>query len=606
MTSDSQKFSIFLVLFILFLSNCAKDTLSPTNVIENSYGRVKVKITLSKIASIGKRNIQLSKLYLTLSAPEETPIYDTIEITGSEQIVIPLTYSNLTSLKTWSLFARSKDNLGNIIHSRAVSFDIKPYQTITVDLNLFSKYSMLKAHYYPIPDSVTKIELFLDDTLRADSCFMKSNLVSDTVTLDYDYIATDTMGISHIIKLNVYGNLYGENKLLYTGDTTIVIISGNYKNYSIYLHWVGSDVPPLGKANLLVTLGEIGVININGKILCPVKKFAIGTAHSLIIKTDNTLWGAGWNVFGQLGDGTTDTAKIIPVQVMTDVMEVSGGRRHSQILKTDKTLWATGRNNFGQLGDGTNTDRNTPVQIMADVRDISVGSSYSLMLRTDNTLWATGRNDYGQLCDGTNSARNTPVQVMTNTLDMEAGYEHTLILKTDHTLWVAGRNKQGQLGDGTNISKNVPVQVMTDVLDIVCGAHHSLVLKTDNTLWTTGENWDGQLGDGTNVKRNTFEQVLTNVINIGAGNNYSFAIKTDNSLWAMGWNGVGQLGDGTVIAKNIPVQVMTNVLYVIGGADHSLILETDNTLWATGSNYYGQLITGTTISTCIPVPVINP
>ena len=51
-------------------------------------------------------------------------------------------------------------------------------------------------------------------------------------------------------------------------------------------------------------------------------------------------------------------------QVMTDVSSVSAGSEHTMILKTDGTLWATGFNHAGQLGTGDTTDRSSPEPVM--------------------------------------------------------------------------------------------------------------------------------------------------------------------------------------------------------------------------------------------------
>ncbi len=91
-----------------------------------------------------------------------------------------------------------------------------------------------------------------------------------------------------------------------------------------------------------------------------------GGYHTLILKTDGTLWATGANTNGQLGDGTT-TNRLVPVQIMTGVANMFAGGYHTLILKTDGTLWATGTNGSGQLGDGTNFDRFTPVKTMAKI-----------------------------------------------------------------------------------------------------------------------------------------------------------------------------------------------------------------------------------------------
>ena len=45
--------------------------------------------------------------------------------------------------------------------------------------------------------------------------------------------------------------------------------------------------------------------------------------------------------------------------------QVVGGYYHSLILKTDGSLWAFGKNIDGRLGDGTTANRNTPTQILS-------------------------------------------------------------------------------------------------------------------------------------------------------------------------------------------------------------------------------------------------
>ena len=72
--------------------------------------------------------------------------------------------------------------------------------------------------------------------------------------------------------------------------------------------------------------------------------------------------GAG---FGQLGDGTT-TNSPVPVQVSghtPDWATVSDGLGHTCAEKTEGTVWCWGWNIDGQLGDGTTTDSPVPVQV---------------------------------------------------------------------------------------------------------------------------------------------------------------------------------------------------------------------------------------------------
>jgi len=190
-----------------------------------------------------------------------------------------------------------------------------------------------------------------------------------------------------------------------------------------------------------------------------MQRLAGGASHSLAIKTDGSLWGWGWNGYGQLGDGTTDD-RSTPVQALTGVAAVAAGGSHTLAIKTDGSLWAWGNNEYGQLGDGTTTYRLTPVQVLSEVAAVSGGWYHTLALKTDGSLWAWGRNYDGEVGDGTNDDRLTPVQVLTGVAAVAAGGNHTLALKTDDSLWAWGYNRSGQLGDGTTTDRPSPVPVI--------------------------------------------------------------------------------------------------------------------------------------------------
>ena len=129
-----------------------------------------------------------------------------------------------------------------------------------------------------------------------------------------------------------------------------------------------------------------------------VARVSAGAFHTMVVRTDGTLWAFGLNVMGQLGNGaTTDrvTPNPTPAQVMTDVSKVSAGADHTLVVQTDGTLWAFGYNKSGHLGDGTMTDSTAPVYVMNGVADASAGVSHSMGLRTDGTLWGFGSHTNG-------------------------------------------------------------------------------------------------------------------------------------------------------------------------------------------------------------------
>ena len=85
-----------------------------------------------------------------------------------------------------------------------------------------------------------------------------------------------------------------------------------------------------------------------------------GGDHSLIVKTDGSLWAMGYNKNGQIGNGGKDDV-LVPTQVLPGgVLAAAGGLVHTVILRTDHSLWSTGYNNNGELGNGKTTGRPLP------------------------------------------------------------------------------------------------------------------------------------------------------------------------------------------------------------------------------------------------------
>ncbi len=589
--------SLFLTLILMTALSCSDS--SENSLISDNTGEANVLVQISKVNKIGKsRSIELSKLYVSLSASGEAVIYDTIVITGNEQIVVPIHYENLASLKIWTITAETRDNSAIVIHSGTLSFEINPNETTTANVVLMSAFSMLNANFLNIADSVTRCELHVDDVLKSDSSFEKQSHSGETITLTYDYLEADNN--NHNVRLDVYGEMWGEEKLLYTGDTTIPVLSGVDENYNVKLRWVGPDLPPAGQAEITVTLGNTGTVTINGDMATYVSDISAGLFHSLVVDLDGKLWASGRNMYGELGTGDT-VKKITPVCVSDNVKTVSAGADHSLILKTDNTVWTTGDNKCGQLGNSTNTQSEIFIQVMDDVKLISAGDVHNLIIKNDNTLWAFGGNDFGQLGDGSRTDRNSCVHIMSDVKDVCASGRFSIILKNDNTVWTMGDNRYGQLGDGTLSNRWTPIQIMTDAKDIAGGQGHAMILKNDNTVWVSGRNDFGQLGDGTTSWKKSPVQIMTDVQNIGASAYHSVFLKPDNTLWATGTNSSGQFGNGTTNGTLTPIQVAADVKSFDAGGGHTLIIKNDNTLLATGHNGNGQLGDGTTDNKSTPV-----
>jgi len=384
-------------------------------------------------------------------------------------------------------------------------------------------------------------------------------------------------------------------------------------------------------------------------------RISAGTAYSMALMADGTIWAWGTNGNGQLGDGTAK-AKSFPTRVveavgedaLTGVVGISAGNTHSLALLADGAVRAWGHNNTGQFGDGTTESSAIPIQVrgpggngyLTDIISIAPhsGQQFSLVLGEDGTAWTWGYNSNGVL--GQNHSLISefyPVQVkgprgdnlLTGLKAVASGTYHAMGLHHDGTVWSWGSNSNGQLGDGTKESKPFPVQVIApegvgalkNIVALSAGVYHSLALRQDGTVWAWGDNSRGQLGVGPIAFIYTPVQVgsaaegfLSDVIAISAGYKFSLALKADGSVWAWGHNEYGQLGDNTKIDRNIPVQVLgpggegflSGIIEISAGESHCLALRNDGNLWAWGNNWPYRLGDGTQTHRSTPVQVRGP
>jgi alpha-tubulin suppressor-like RCC1 family protein len=193
------------------------------------------------------------------------------------------------------------------------------------------------------------------------------------------------------------------------------------------------------------------------------KQVSIGAlANAFGIKTDGTLWSWGRDSYGQLAAGTSGASRSSPVTVVnggTNWKQVAAGQGSVHAIKTDGTLWGCGYNSFGQIGDNTTTNRSSFVSVSGggtNWKQVHSGFRLAMAVKTDGTLWTWGNNNNGQLGDGTKTGRSSPGTTAGGGTDWKSvpfysGDNYTIGagIKTDGTLWTWG----GPYGLGTGQSE---------------------------------------------------------------------------------------------------------------------------------------------------------
>lgn len=99
---------------------------------------------------------------------------------------------------------------------------------------------------------------------------------------------------------------------------------------------------------------------------------------------------------GQPTGNITSPAKVVFPAGSTPIVALSSNNDGFSCMALDSNhnVYAWGYNVHGQLGDGTYISRSTPKLVATNVIDIFAGENFSYILKADNTLWATGESGY--------------------------------------------------------------------------------------------------------------------------------------------------------------------------------------------------------------------
>ncbi|MBN1787426.1 MAG: right-handed parallel beta-helix repeat-containing protein [Sedimentisphaerales bacterium] len=452
----------------------------------------------------------------------------------------------------------------------------------------------------------------------------------------------------------------GTFSYIYSTDASIVATANNDGYH--FAEWTGTAVDAGAVADPLsdsttVTMDADYTVRANFNALPIVSG---GYYHSLFVKSNGTVYGCGWNIYGAVGSGSGDTGNILPtlISVPASITSISAGR-HSLAVDTDGYVWAWGSSQYGQIGVGTAWTAPyiywTPVKVLGEdgfgflsnITKTAAGASegeYSLALDKSGDVWAWGRNhftmnDNGH-CDDPGVICNIGGQLGINYhCDFVPGAPPTIcMVVTPHKV----------LGlDGIFIT------------DIDAGACHSIACGgTNGNVWTWGYNEDGELGNGDGspkAGRQPYEYdgvpyfsmvpvkvkggemgtyFLENIVDVAVlgekypvdgSNNSSYALDSSGNVWAWGTSWYdGQLGDDgdhyivgppETWYSLTPVKVhdgeqtpsdtpyLEHIVAISAGSAHILALDEDGYIWAWGSDNDGQLGNGSAGGGTTPVKV---
>ncbi|MDT8447532.1 MAG: Ig-like domain-containing protein [bacterium] len=353
----------------------------------------------------------------------------------------------------------------------------------------------------------------------------------------------------------------------------------------------------------------------------PNTTLALGLGHSCAAFADGSAKCWGFNISGQLGDGTT-TNRLLPVSVsgISTAIGLSSYETSTCVLLTSGAVKCFGSNNTGQLGTGTYDNSSTPVSVynISTASQVAAGSWHSCALLADQTIQCWGQGVLGQLGDGTSSSTATllltTVTGISTATQLASGSYHSCALLSDQTVKCWGSNGYGQLGDGatgyvSSTKQTTPVNVIgiSNATSLALGGAHSCALLADKSIQCWGSNSSGQLGDGTTTESSTPKSVngISTATVVALGSSHSCALLASKQVQCWGRNDYGQLGDTTTTDRSAPVTVtgISDVIGIAAGYNHSCAVLSNGGVSCWGANYYGQLGNGSTTNSSVPVQV---
>ena len=303
-------------------------------------------------------------------------------------------------------------------------------------------------------------------------------------------------------------------------------------------------------------------------------EISVGGSHACVIDALGMVWCWGSNSSGQIGQPVpplpvgmiSPVGPPLPVIGLTGVVQVSAGGTHTCALLADTTVSCWGYNLGGQLGDGTTVSRATPAPVpgLTGVVQLSAGDFYTCALLADGTARCWGENFHGQIGDGTTINKRlspTAVSGLSNAVQIEASTTTTCAVVLGGTVKCWG--DEIALGVATTYPANLtPVAVpgLTGVRLLAGGGQHMCAVLSDTSARCWGRNDHGQVGNGTaGAPVGTPQPVLglSGITTLSGGTAHTCATLANGTAWCWGWDYYGQLGVGAASGdKWVPTRVL--------------------------------------------------
>ncbi|QDK37220.1 Calx-beta domain-containing protein [Bdellovibrio sp. NC01] len=291
------------------------------------------------------------------------------------------------------------------------------------------------------------------------------NLLTDMIYQVPTEVKNSTSNIVSVI-INDHGACS-----LNTSGSVACIGSGNNRGVNSTAN-SGNPITPTGMSSGVTSIATYSFSEAN----CAVKS---GEAYC---------WGL--NDYGALGTGNKTVQKV-PFKITavgTDVIQIAPGAYHTCILKSDGTVWCAGFNGSGQLGQNDNVERLTHTQVSGITTAVAIASTGSgtcaLLANNTVTCWGTSH--------GSGSGAKlvpTAVSGLTNVTSLK-GNNWNYCVTDSGSLKCWGDNVYGQMGVGSLATTTYYTPIAPSGFAAL-GAYSDISIGSSKIFIKVGTDWYG-------------------------------------------------------------------------------------------------------------------
>jgi alpha-tubulin suppressor-like RCC1 family protein len=349
---------------------------------------------------------------------------------------------------------------------------------------------------------------------------------------------------------------------------------------------------------------------------------SVGDFHTCAVTAGGLIYCWGANLFGELGDGTTE-GRLRPVRVHGGTLRfrrVVAGMRHTCAETTEGKAYCWGENLGGVLGIGYGLDEvHTPMPVAGGhtFRLINGMELHVCGVTPSDQLYCWGSNESGQLGrspgpGAEDSVSWTPVLVPGSLKfrTVSAGGEHTCAVTTSSVAYCWGNNSKGQLGDSTTTTRSIPRPVYggRKFKQVKAGSMHTCGITMVDRVACWGTSVHGELGDGRAVGRRLIPHAVGGghlFQGLSTGQQDTCALDLSGRAFCWGWNKFGQLGDGTHTSRSAPVAVHSELTFKPMDTSFHTCGVAGGKVYCWGENAFGALGDGTEVDHSLPAPIVG-